>query len=90
MAQKKAAKAEARKAEVRTLGDRVSQLDREVAEVEAKRDDLMLRHPPICRTPRRPPGGRRRRIRGYLGSTARGRSTRSSPKGTSSCASGCG
>lgn len=45
MAQKKAAEAEARKAEVRTLGDRVSQLDREVAEVEAKRDDLMLRIP---------------------------------------------
>ncbi len=45
MAQKKAPEAEARKAEVRQIGDRITTLDREVAEVEAKRDDLLLRLP---------------------------------------------
>ena len=45
MGQKKVAEAEARKAEVRTIGDRIAALDREVAEVEAKRDDLLLRIP---------------------------------------------
>jgi len=45
MAQKKAAEAESRKAEVRTIGDRITALDREVAEIEAKRDDVMLRIP---------------------------------------------
>lgn len=45
MAQKKAAEAEARKAEVRTIGDRIAALDKEVAETEARRDDLLLRIP---------------------------------------------
>jgi seryl-tRNA synthetase len=45
MAQKKAAEAEARKAEVRTIGDRIAVLDREAAEVEGKRELLMLRIP---------------------------------------------
>ena len=45
MAQKRATEAEARKAEVRTLGDRIGALDKEVAAVEAQRDDLMLRVP---------------------------------------------
>ncbi len=45
MAQKKASEAEARKAEVRSIGDRIAALDREVAEVESRRDDLMLRIP---------------------------------------------
>jgi seryl-tRNA synthetase len=45
MVQKKSAEAETRKAEVRALGDRVSQIDREVGEAEARRDDLLLRIP---------------------------------------------
>lgn len=45
MAQKKAAEAEARKAEVRTLGDRITALDREVGEAEGKREELLLRIP---------------------------------------------
>lgn len=45
MAQKRIPEAEARKAEVRTLGDRITALDREVGEVEARRDDLLLRLP---------------------------------------------
>jgi seryl-tRNA synthetase len=45
MAQKKVAEAEARKAEVRTIGDRITILDREAAEVEGKREQLMLQIP---------------------------------------------
>ncbi len=45
MAQKKAAEAEARKAEVRTIGERITVLDREVAEAEGKREELLLRIP---------------------------------------------
>jgi len=45
MGQKKVAEAEARKAEVRALGDRIASLDREVAESEAARDALMLTLP---------------------------------------------
>ncbi len=45
MGQKKIAEAEVRKAEVRTIGDRISVLDREVAEAEAGRDDILLRIP---------------------------------------------
>ena len=45
MGQKKIAEAEVRKAEVRTIGDRISVLDREVAEAEAGRDDVLLRIP---------------------------------------------
>jgi seryl-tRNA synthetase len=42
MAQKKAAEAEALKAEVRNVGDQIARLDREVAEVEAQREGLLL------------------------------------------------
>ncbi|MCC7374954.1 MAG: serine--tRNA ligase [Verrucomicrobiales bacterium] len=45
MAQKKAAEAEARKAEVRAIGDRIAALDREVAEIEARREALLLQFP---------------------------------------------
>ena len=45
MAQKKAAEAETRKGEVRAMGDRIGTLDREVAEIEGKRDALLLRIP---------------------------------------------
>lgn len=45
MGQKKLAEAEARKAEVRTLGDRITGLDRTVAETEAARDALLLTLP---------------------------------------------
>lgn len=45
MAQKKADEAEGRKAETRAIGDRVTALDREVQEVEAARDQLLLRIP---------------------------------------------
>lgn len=45
MAQKKSAEAEARKTEVRTIGDRIAVLDREAADVEGKREQLMLQIP---------------------------------------------
>ncbi|MGE3309753.1 MAG: serine--tRNA ligase [Limisphaerales bacterium] len=45
MAQKKAAEAEARKAEVREIGDRISILDREAAEADNRREERMLQVP---------------------------------------------
>ncbi len=45
MGQKKLAEAEARKAEVRTIGDRIAELDRQVAESEAARDAVMATIP---------------------------------------------
>lgn len=45
MAQKKAAEAETRKAEVRAIGDRIAALDREVAEIETRRETLLLQFP---------------------------------------------
>lgn len=43
--QKKIQEAEARKQETRDIGDRVAALDKEVAEVEAARDEILLRIP---------------------------------------------
>lgn len=45
MGQKKLEEAEARKAEVRAIGDRIAELDKVVAEAEAQRDHLMLTIP---------------------------------------------
>ena len=45
MAQKKTAEAEAMKAEVRSIGERISQLDHEVAEAALRRDELLLAIP---------------------------------------------
>jgi seryl-tRNA synthetase len=45
MGQKKAAEAEAKKAETRALGDRISALDKQVAEAEAAREQVLLRIP---------------------------------------------
>ncbi|HZO84677.1 MAG TPA: serine--tRNA ligase [Verrucomicrobiae bacterium] len=45
MGQKKAAEAEAKKAETRAMGDRITELDRQAAEIEAKRDAILLRLP---------------------------------------------
>jgi seryl-tRNA synthetase len=45
MGQKKLAEAEARKAEVRTIGDRISELDQVVAAAEVKRDQVLLTVP---------------------------------------------
>lgn len=45
MGQKKLAEAEARKTEVRNIGDRITALDAVVAEVESKRDHLLLTIP---------------------------------------------
>lgn len=45
MAQKKAAEAEARKAAVRAIGDRIAALDREVADIEGRREAILLRLP---------------------------------------------
>lgn len=45
MGQKKVAEAEARKAEVRAMGDRIPALDREVADLDAKRDEILLQIP---------------------------------------------
>ncbi|HWW01762.1 MAG TPA: serine--tRNA ligase [Candidatus Acidoferrum sp.] len=42
MGQKKAQEAEAKKTETRELGDKISQLDKQAAEVEAARDQVML------------------------------------------------
>ena len=45
MGQKKAAEAEAKKQETRELGDRITQLDKQTAEVDEARRQLMLRLP---------------------------------------------
>src|SRR5579859_7219981 len=45
MGQKKTAEAEAKKAETRELGDKIAALDKQAAEVDAKRDALMLQLP---------------------------------------------
>jgi seryl-tRNA synthetase len=45
MAQKKAAEAESKKAETRDIGDGIAALDRQVAEIEAARDQILLRLP---------------------------------------------
>jgi seryl-tRNA synthetase len=45
MGQKKLAEAEAKKAETRSIGDRITELDKKVAEVDEARDRLMLRLP---------------------------------------------
>ncbi|HEX7577944.1 MAG TPA: serine--tRNA ligase, partial [Verrucomicrobiae bacterium] len=45
MGQKKTAEAEAKKAETRELGDKIAALDKQAAESEAARDQLMLRLP---------------------------------------------
>ena len=45
LSQKKAEEAEARKNETRRIGEQIAELDRQVAEVEAARDHLLLRLP---------------------------------------------
>jgi seryl-tRNA synthetase len=45
MGQKKTEEAEAKKKETRDLGDRIAQLDKDVAECDAERDKLMLQLP---------------------------------------------
>jgi seryl-tRNA synthetase len=45
MAQKKAAEAEAKKAETREMGDKIAALDKQTAETEQQRDALMLQLP---------------------------------------------
>lgn len=45
MGQKKLAEAEAKKAETRQIGDQIAALDKQVAEVEAKRDAILVRLP---------------------------------------------
>jgi seryl-tRNA synthetase len=45
MSQKKAQEAEAKKKETRDLGDRIAQLDKQAAEAERAREELMLRLP---------------------------------------------
>lgn len=45
MAQKKADEAESKKAETRQIGDKIAELDKQVAAVEAGRDDILLRIP---------------------------------------------
>jgi len=45
LGQKKTAEAEQRKQQTREIGDRISALDKQVAEAEAARDDLLLRLP---------------------------------------------
>ena len=47
MGQKKQAEAELKKAETREIGDKITQLDRQVAEVEKTRDDILIRLPNI-------------------------------------------
>lgn len=45
MAQKKAEEAEAKKKETREMGDKISALDKQVADIDAERDALMLQLP---------------------------------------------
>jgi seryl-tRNA synthetase len=45
MGQKKTAEAEAKKTETREIGDKISELDKQVADIEQKRDAVMLQIP---------------------------------------------
>src|SRR5690348_3684184 len=45
MGQKKAAEAEARKAETRNMGDKITELDKQAGDVEARRDAILMRLP---------------------------------------------
>ena len=45
MGQQKVAEAEAKKAETRSIGDKITNLDKSVAEVETARDEILLRIP---------------------------------------------
>ncbi len=45
MGQKKIAEAEAKKSETRDLGDKIAELEKQVAQADAGRDQLMLRVP---------------------------------------------
>jgi seryl-tRNA synthetase len=45
MGQKKTAEAEAKKTETRTLGDKITELDKEAAAAEVQRDEVLLRLP---------------------------------------------
>jgi seryl-tRNA synthetase len=45
MGQKKVAEADAKKAETRAIGDKITELDKAVAEVESARDELLMRIP---------------------------------------------
>ena len=45
MGQKKTVEAEAKKTETRNMGDRITELDRQAAEVETKRDGILMRLP---------------------------------------------
>jgi seryl-tRNA synthetase len=45
MGQKKTAEAEAKKTETRTMGDKITELDKEAALAEAQRDEVLLRLP---------------------------------------------
>ena len=45
MGQKKVEEAEAKKRETRTIGDKITELDKAVAEVESARDEILLRIP---------------------------------------------
>src|SRR3954471_17907743 len=47
MGQKKLAEAEAKKAETKGIGERISGIDKEVAEAEAARDEILLRIPNV-------------------------------------------
>lgn len=47
MGQKKIAEADAKKAETKGIGDKISAIDKEVAEVEAARDEILLRIPNV-------------------------------------------
>src|SRR3954471_12361117 len=47
MGQKKLAEAEAKKAETKGIGDKISAIDKEVAEVEVARDEILLRIPNV-------------------------------------------
>jgi seryl-tRNA synthetase len=47
MGQKKLAEAEAKKAETKGIGEKISAIDKQIAEVEAVRDDVLLRIPNV-------------------------------------------
>src|SRR6184192_273524 len=47
MGQKKIAEGEAKKAETKGIGEKISAIDKEVAEVESARDEILLRIPNV-------------------------------------------
>jgi len=88
LAEGKREEAEARKRETRSLGDRIAELDRQVGEVEAAREALMLRMPNLPHES--VPVGRSAEGTWWCGCLGSRRGMRLGRRHTSNCVSGWG